>query len=179
MIRLSDAQRKTAVRLAAGLAILASVSACTKDEDTDYCKNHYVYHFEHREQLTSLDLEVSGNGLITARLALRGDTALDFDPGAGQGLLDSRGVYHIDTEGECTDATVTQDNSSGTPVLTFESQCAAGVKIDQVNVTLFDTLPELDEIEATIKTPATSKHFAISRQCDGAIFRLAKKQDKP
>jgi hypothetical protein len=61
---------------------------------------------------------------------------------------------------------------SGTISASFESRCGAGNKIGQVDVLIFDSSPELEEVEVLVTTPATSKHFAISRQCDAAIFRL-------
>lgn len=180
MIKYLNCQSSIFIRLITGLVVLSVASACTKDEATEYCKNHYVYHYEHKDQLSTLNLDVANDGLVTAVLALKGSLALDFPNNSSlqQTLLGSENIYQIDSAGECSNAIVTQSTGPGTPVLTFESQCTAGAKINQVDIALFDTLPELDEIEATIKTPATRKHFAISRQCEGAIYRLAKKQDK-
>ena len=48
-------------------------------------------------------------------------------------------------------------------------------KLKQVDVTLLDVVAELGEIEVIITTEATSKRFAISRQCPSAIFRLDKR----
>lgn len=42
----------------------------------------------------------------------------------------------------------------------------------QIDVYAFDQLPELQEIEVTMTTPATSKRFAISRECPNPVFRL-------
>ena len=179
MIKISQRQCKTAVRLLTGMVLLATASACTKDEATDYCKNHYVYHYEHKDQLTTLNLQVAESGLVTAELTLKGDNAADYNsnPAFRQSLLDSKKIFQIDSAGECSEGTTMQGGNPDSPLLTFESQCTADAKINQVDITLFDNMPQLDEIEATIVTPATRKHFAISRQCDGAIFRLAKKQD--
>lgn len=175
------------MRLLAGLAIVSAATACTKDDATDYCKNHYVYHFEHKDQLPTLNVEVSEDGLVAATLTLKGELAREYKTNQSlqQTLMSSDSIYTIESEGECAEAFVMQSHEPGydgeteseLAVLTFESQCTAGAKINQVDVALFDTISNLDEIEATIKTPATSKHFAITRQCDGAIFRLAKKQD--
>lgn len=172
-------------RLLIGAVVLATVSACTKDEDTDYCKNHYVYHFEHKDQLSTLNVEVAASGMVTADLVLKSDEAREFagNPGLRQALLVADNVFLIQTEGTCTDATVSQTGGAQggdteLASLSFESQCTAGEKIKQVDVRLFDTIPALDEVEATITTPATRKHFAVSRQCEGAIYRLGKKLDQ-
>lgn len=42
----------------------------------------------------------------------------------------------------------------------------------QLDIGVFDLLPELQEIEVTVVTPVTQKHFAISRQCERPIFGL-------
>ena len=187
MINISQRQRNISVRLFTGILVLATVTACTKDEATDYCKNHYVYHFEHVDQLSTLDVNVSESGLVAATLILEGELAQEYNTNRvlQQSLMTADNIYTIKTEGECAEPLVMHRYEPGSDFenwgdlaeLKFESQCTAGAKINQVDVALFDTIPELDEIEATIKTPATSKYFAISRQCDGAIFRLAKKQD--
>lgn len=180
MIKFLNGQSNITLRLLATMVVMAVLSACTKDDDTDYCKNHYVYHYEHKDQLTTLNLDVAESGLVTAVITIKGDLAVAYetDSGLQQTLLDSANIYQIDSAGECTDAVVTQSNDLGSPVLTFKSQCTAGAKINQVDIALFNTISALDEIEATIQTSATRKHFAISRQCEGAIYRLAKKQDK-
>ena len=45
-------------------------------------------------------------------------------------------------------------------------------RVRQIDVLAFDEFPELEELEVTMTTPATSKHFAISRQCENPIFRF-------
>ena len=46
--------------------------------------------------------------------------------------------------------------------------------LEDGDVTIFESAAEIEEIEVTINTSATSKRFAISRQCKAAIFRLDK-----
>jgi hypothetical protein len=43
---------------------------------------------------------------------------------------------------------------------------------------LFDIISELEEVEAHFTTPVTQKRFAISRQCDSAIFRLQERENQ-
>lgn len=45
-------------------------------------------------------------------------------------------------------------------------------RLRQIDVSILDQIPGLDEIEVTMSTPATQKRFAISRQCESPIFRL-------
>ena len=45
-------------------------------------------------------------------------------------------------------------------------------QLRQIDVSIFDLLPDLEEIEVDMTTPVTRKRFAISRQCERPIFRL-------
>ncbi len=45
-------------------------------------------------------------------------------------------------------------------------------RLRQIDVSLFDQYPGLDEIEVSMSTHVTQKRFAISRQCERPIFRL-------
>ncbi len=89
-------------------------------------------------------------------------------------LQDSGSIYSMAEAGGCSQTDSSVSEQSGTITATYQSKCAAGADMNQVDVSLFDLLPELDEVEVTIKTDATAKHFAISRQCSAAIFRINK-----
>jgi hypothetical protein len=54
----------------------------------------------------------------------------------------------------------------------FAASCGLDNKIGQIDVVLFDHLEAIEEVVVSVATPATSKRFGISRQCDGPIFRL-------
>ncbi|HMB61336.1 MAG TPA: hypothetical protein VKN35_15595, partial [Xanthomonadales bacterium] len=93
------------------------------------------------------------------------------------GLLeDPEKVYSIQSLGSCEPPAVNFGNKispAGKSLLVeYRSQCGNGNQVKQVDINLFEQLPGLDEIETNVFTPATTKRFAISRQCDSAIFRL-------
>ena len=77
------------------------------------------------------------------------------------------------------DGTVTEDlelppglgNSTATDeILTL--QIEGDDRLRQIDVSIFEQFPDLDEIEVSMSTPVTQKRFAISRQCERPIFRL-------
>jgi hypothetical protein len=49
-------------------------------------------------------------------------------------------------------------------------------RLRQIDVSIFDQFPDLDEVEVSMSTHVTQKRFAISRQCDRPIFRLDRQQ---
>ena len=151
------------------------LSACGSEATEDYCRDHYLFHEAHRADTALLDMVVTDAGSLSARLVV--PTRI-FDPASTRResvvdeLQDSGSVYSTAEASGCSQTDSAVAEQSDTITATYLSQCAAGPDLNQVNVSLFDLLPELDEVEVTIKTDATAKHFAISRQCSAAIFRI-------
>lgn len=163
------------------LLLVSSVAlaACTDDEAMDYCKNHYRFHPEHKAGLSTLKVELAADGRLHSELMIpfalfgeNGAAARDRLETIGRKLQAEGQFYSLQSERPCGPFTVTQDFTGGALRLASTAQCGADNKVEQVDVALFDTLPELDEIEVLVTTPATAKRFAISRQCDHALFRL-------
>jgi len=171
-------------RLRCGLLVLPLLlMACTKDEATDYCKNHYRFHSQHIGKVARLRIELDVDGILSSELELPlaaiGSNSPDLasETTGLMGLLEDPGkVYSIQSLGSCETPTVNFGNKSspaGNSLLAeYRSQCGNGNQVKQVDINLFEELPWLDEIETNVFTPATTKRFAISRQCDSAIFRL-------
>lgn len=158
--------------IVAALFAVISLGACSDSDSGDYCKHHFEVHAEHRESIASLDLLVSGGDLSgevsIPGAALAGLAANDIDALFG----DAGNFFAVQSESDC-EVTVTASNSvSDTMSAEFEAHCGADNKLGKIDITLFEHLAELDELEASVTTSATAKHFAISRQCDAPIFRL-------
>ena len=66
------------------------------------------------------------------------------------------------------DGTTVTDSDDTLFDLTFESDG----RLRQIDVLAFDLMPDLDELEVTMTTPATRKHFVISRRCPNPVFRI-------
>jgi hypothetical protein len=151
------------------------LSACGSEAPADYCRDHFLFHDEHRAEIAYLDMVVTDAGSLSTKLVL--PTRI-FDPvnhrsqSVIDALQDSGSIYSMAEAGVCSQTGNSVSEQSGTITATYQSQCTAGTDLNQVDVSLFDLLPELDEVEVTIKTDATAKHFAISRQCSAAIFRI-------
>ena len=146
-----------------------ALSACTEEDAVDYCRDHYLLHAGHQDGLGMLTVTMADSGILSTELTLPASSLID---GIDELLEDPQLVYTLQTSSDCTAATSTVRRLDSTVVATYESRCGIDNKIGQMDVVLFDTLTTLEELEVNIVTPATQKHFAISRQCESAIFRL-------
>jgi hypothetical protein len=171
--------RIASIALATGALLLA---ACTKDEDTDFCKNHYRFHADHRNSIGSLVVEFSADGKLRTEVSLPNTSfaASQTDPAVAFAtierlLSEPDRVYDIDTERACSAMQVLDLRQDGVSVgAQYESDCGEGNRIGQLNIALFDAVPEIDELEIRVTTPAVGKHFVINRQCSAPIFRFEK-----
>lgn len=164
-----------------GLLLVSALvlAGCTEDEAMDYCKNHYRFHPEHRASLATLDVKLAADGRLDSELilpfALFGENEAaargQLEP-IGHKLQAGRQFYRLQSARTCGAVTMSHDFTETGLRLVSTAQCGSDNKVEQVDVALFDTLPELDEIEVLVTTPATAKRFAISRQCAHALFRL-------
>lgn len=159
------------------MAACVTISACSNDNATNYCKNHDLFHNDHRDTLGNLVVNMKNTGLLVTDLTLP-YSIFGYEPPDGaivkleETLRDSQNVYNLQTEHDCKYANVTLYRGTEAINVHYESSCGASNKIRQLNFTLFDTVPELNEIDVLVKTVAVSKRFVINRQCDSAIFRL-------
>ena len=146
-----------------------ALSACTEEDAVDYCRDHYLIHAGHQDGLGTLAMTMADSGILSVELTLPTSSLID---GIDELLEDPQLVYTLQTTTDCTAATSIVRHSDSAVVATYESSCGVDNKIDQLDVVLFDTLTSLEELEVDVVTPVTQKHFAISRQCESAIFRL-------
>lgn len=169
----------------AALVLLVLLSACGKKEQTDYCKNHYLFHAEHLDTLAHLDMTLNADGLMTTQLRLPIAIFAASPPGADSRmaalvntLSDNQDLYTLQTQNECQSAEIQVARDGNQLNIETNAVCGAGNRLKQVDVSLLDVIPELEEIEVNVTTEATAKHFAISRQCSSAIFRLGQRPIK-
>ncbi|HET6565601.1 MAG TPA: hypothetical protein VFG52_09335 [Xanthomonadales bacterium] len=169
---------RTTARMLVPALMLLSLSACREAEEFDYCKNHYEVHAEHADSIGRIDANVDAAGLLSLKLELpaavfpAGSAGPDADLLAGM-LSKPELVYTLDSAQPCSTPTVQVLEASYGVAIEYQSDCGVGNRISQVNVELFELIDGLEEVEVQVKTPATGKHFAISRMCERAIFRLA------
>ena len=146
-----------------------ALSACADEDTVDYCRDHYLIHAGHQDGLGMLAVTMADSGILSTELTLPVSSLIG---GIEDLLKDPQLVYTLQTARDCTAGTSTFRRLDSTVVTTYESHCGIDNKIGQVDIVLFDTLTSLEELEVKVVTPATQKHFAISRQCESAIFRL-------
>ena len=149
------------------------LSACTQQESEDFCDNHYLFHEAHLDSIGSLELTHSSAGTVQSEFSVPTSIIDAQTIDRLSEILDEPDrVFSFRTGIACrmTGSNVTSD--ADLIVATYEMDCGAGTRIEQVDVLLFDVIEELDEIEVHVTTPATQKRFAINRQCDSPIFRL-------
>ena len=156
-------------RLSLILLFCIVVSACSGEEEIDYCKDHYLIHAEHQDELGMLTITMMDDGTLSSVLTL---PASALTEGLDEQLENSQSVYSLQTAQDCAVATTAVRRENRKLIATYESNCGTDNKIGQLDVVLFDTLTSIEELEVNVITPVTQKHFAISRQCDSAIFRL-------
>lgn len=155
--------------LVVGLTLF-TLAACAPDEAPDFCGDHALFHAEHVNESAKLTVTMSADGRVDSELQLP-------VPGIGEQqvtamLRDATKVYTLETATECSAPQVDVDSGQGTVRATYSSECGIDNKLGQVNVLLFGSLPDLDEVEVRVTTAVTQKHFVIHRQCASAIFRF-------
>ena len=151
--------------------------ACSENVNSDYCQNHYLFHPGHHDQTGLLAVTVGDDGslLSETRLPLLLFESEQSVAVTMERLRDVNNAFTLTSDRECDAGTSAVTIEDQMIVAKHSSNCGNGSKLDQMNVVLFDRIAELDEVEVIVVTPATSKRFAISRQCDAAIYRLDKK----
>ncbi|MGI9271856.1 MAG: hypothetical protein ACR2QT_08780 [Woeseiaceae bacterium] len=147
-----------------------SLAACVQDAAPEFCADHVQFHAEHAASNAVMSVVMTEDGRVASEVQLPRD---GFDESATMALLqDVSNAYTLQTESECASTSIdvqTQDNKI---VGKYSAECGPDNKLAQVDVQLFESLPALNEVEVSVVTPATKKHFAINRQCASAIFRL-------
>lgn len=147
-----------------------ALAACSPEEAPEFCRDHVQFHAEHADTNGMLSVTMTAEGRIESEVRL---PVASMGEALALGVLqDVDRVYALQTAADCTAATSTLHSSDGMIVAAYASECGAENKLGQIDVLLFDSLPDLNEVEVTVVTPATQKHFAINRQCESAIFRL-------
>ncbi len=161
------------------LLALISLGACSEGERTDYCKNHYLFHADHQDTLGRLEMTINADGLMQSSLSIPAAIFSEGKSPAGERmdrlalmLQQEQVLYDLQTEWDCESTVVSIDQGPEGLDARYESHCGSDNRLRQVDVALLDVVAELEEIEVTITTAATSKRLAISRHCPTAIFRL-------
>lgn len=167
--------RSPTMRCALLLLTCLLLGACAEKKGEDFCRDHYLFHKDHQAETGTLTISVSDDNLLIAELHQPVGAFLAEEgrlEAVIESLRDAGNVYTAGAEGRCQSRSTAVSTTDGTIIALYESRCSIDDLLKRVDVSIFDTVPEIEEVEVTIRTPATFKHFAISRQCSAAIFRL-------
>ena len=150
--------------------VCLALAACAPKDAPDFCKNHALFHAEHAASNATLQITLTADGGIDSELHM--PVAVVDSLAAEAVLQDASRVFRLQTSTACSAMAATVVAADDALVATYAADCGADNKLGQIDVLLFDELPELHEVDVLVVTPATQKHFAINRQCGSAIFRL-------
>lgn len=157
------------VRLLVLLACFG-LAACSAQDEPEFCRNHALFHAEHAASTVNASVTMAVDGGIVSEFRL--PVSIFGGQMTTNVLQDDSRVIALQTATECTTNKIRIESRQESIIATYTADCGADNKLEQIDVLLFESLPELNEVDVTVTTPVTSKHFAIHRQCDSAIFRL-------
>ena len=148
-------------------------TSCAGEEGNDYCDNHQLVHADHLANVANLRIDYRQNGeleaLLSAPLTSLTSAALD-NSSVVQKLMAADRVFQIESELGCEPGSSDVNMQKQQIAARFLMRCGSNNKFGKVNVVLFDTFPELQEVEARVSTPAAKKNFIINRRCPQAMF---------
>lgn len=147
-------------------------------ESNDYCGNHNLYHADHADHIGTLRIGYTEPGILQAELAIPHGVLRGSGRAAGDGstiedtarTLDQ--MFSIEGSRICQrrQNDIRRDGDRLVAHYTFD--CGAGNRLENADIRLLEKLPALDELAVKIDTPAVSKQFLVSRQCDKAIYTI-------
>lgn len=153
-------------------SILLSVGLCSlllgcgeKSADS-FCKSHAKEHNLHRSDITQVNIVYSEEGHIIAELKIAQQHA------QYQVLANMADNIEVKAERACTSNAVDIEAVGMYYQARYSLNCGLENKLQKVSVLVLDNFQAIDEVEVSIVTPSSSKHFVLSRQCDNPIFNL-------
>ena len=155
------------------LCLATLVMACTQGEGNGYCDNHHLIHDSHAATTGSLTIIVGRENVLEGTVSLPAGTIADEGQQSLISRLEEPGrIMTVSDGGRCEGPSLSELEAVGSQSVAFNLSCDSMVPMRQIDVTLLATIPEIDEFVVSVQTTATSKHFAISRQCPSPLFRV-------
>lgn len=153
----------------APLLALLFGAGCAKEADNGFCATHGPDHWQHRDEVAGLTVRYGADGALEGRLSL---PAEDAGPAAAGVLASAEEVFTTDANCVAEEQSVTREG--GRLLGEYRLRCTGEAPLAALSVPLFDQLPELEELEVTMTTPAVTKHFLVHRRCERALFNIAR-----
>ena len=162
-----------ATRCTVLLTLVLALGACADSDGNDYCKNHYKIHADHVASLATLTLQISDSGEFKGRVRIPRAAFGDMsEERVGEVLGNAGNVFLLETDIPCLVAVDHVTPGAAGLDASYSAQCGSGNKLGRVDVALLNHISDINEVLASVTTPATQKRFEIGRQCDSPIFRL-------
>lgn len=146
--------------------LLAQLMACSDDNSNAFCDNHIDIHQQHKDTVTRVNVVYSENGGLTVKLNVPMSDATET------ALVDDSNIIKITAESSCQVISPKIVNDGNHWQSEYKYECGANNKLENVSIEVLNNFPEIQEVEAHIKTPATNKNFILNRRCDRPIFVL-------
>ncbi|MEP1446059.1 MAG: hypothetical protein ABJK37_08120 [Paraglaciecola sp.] len=146
--------------------LLGQLMACGDDNSNAFCDNHADIHQQHVDKVTRVNVVYSENGELTAKLSV------PMSDAAETALGENSNIIKITAESSCEVISPKIVNGEDYWQSEYKFECGANNKLQHVSIEVLNNFPEIQEVEAHIKTPATNKNFILNRRCDRPIFVL-------
>ena len=148
------------------IAMSSLLIGCGEKAAESFCKSHAKAHQLHQSDITQVNINYSEQGQIVAQVKIAQQHA------QYQALTNVVKVLEVKADKTCSDASVEIIEQGIYYQASYSVDCGAENKLKKVSVPILDNFKTIDEVEVTIGTPSSAKHFLLSRQCDSPIFNL-------
>ncbi|QIB64280.1 hypothetical protein [Kineobactrum salinum] len=161
-----------------GVTLLACsllLTACSSGTDNGFCEVHARDHWQHREGAARLEIVYETGGALRARLDVPA-TGLGEDPESTVADLRRRpltDIMLVEGSEACSEKPSDIAYQGGQLVADYRLDCGEQERLQQLTVKILDLLPDLDEVEVEMETPAVTKHFLVHRRCGAALYNFA------
>lgn len=149
------------------------VSGCGGERSMEFCEQHAAEHWQHRAEVTALDMRLDQEGALNVAVAIPRGT-LDW---ALAGDVLASAAHVVDAGPTCAPLAVSVTRGEDTLSGQYRLQCEGDGPADGLIVSLFQHLDQLREVEVTMTTPAVSKHFLVNRRCERALFNVVAQKE--
>jgi hypothetical protein len=157
-----------AVSKCTAIVLLLLASACAREPTNSYCSDHKSAHKEHQMEVAKLLINYNKEGLVEVNFSLPSkqlDNKNDL-------LKQVENILEVRGQESCAVVSIDVNQEGDRVKANYHLNCGVNNPLKQVDIKLLDNFPNLDEIEADIKTAAVRKNFIISRQCKKPIFEF-------
>ena len=139
---------------------------CSEEAADSFCKKHGKEHQLHQNDITQINIDYSEQGQIVVQVKIAKEHA------QRQRLAQVANIIDVKADKSCSSGAVDIKEEGKYYQASYSLNCGLDNKLNKVSILVLDNFEKIDEVEASISTPSSSKHFVLNRQCDSPIFNL-------